>query len=760
MVFLLRSLVKLFPAFLHASLTGSIVIAFVILVRLLLKRAPKIFSYALWGIVLLRLLVPVSIESPVSIVPEPVDVSQIREVNNTLPEFTFETPQEQADHGAQEELSSSYTPAIQTVKRVDAQTYLTIIWLIGIAFMVLYGILSYWKVRRRVRISVPFRKGILVADDIDTPFVMGLLRPVIYIPGNLDRAERKYVIAHERHHIHRGDHIFKVLGFLALAVHWFNPLVWVAFLLAGRDMEMSCDEAVIRRYGEDIRADYSASLLDLASGHRILSITPLAFGEGDPTGRIRNLAKWKKPSVWVIILCIVICLTLAVCLLTDRNENAPEGAESEISEETTADTVGPTDAPPPDTNDWGVALKPDRVTRTGVTALFVYGGTVSGEDGAELTYGDFLSLDRLVDGTWVPCDELAGYNYFVGDSSYPVVDGYGMVHEWEDRFGELPDGHYRIGKLVTLTRPDRSTEERMVYGEFTLPDAVRTGPIPIEELPEHYSSEQAMIDGCFVSEDGIARHNQARFKDFANDARYGIPGFIRLYNCHYGDGFQWSVSDLQYDREVYTLTCRPDEEGTHTYTFRYLKHFTGEKAWEGADHDAYEYYILVNDDSVTFEDIMSGKLDTGDWQNPAHWTVFTEFTYLLDSPQLPEGPAKAELLFESKILIATVIPDRLEKIWFLFQEAEYLGYEPKTHSTNIGLQLILTGQNGETMTIDLDPDNDICKIGGEFVFYGAFDEPNYVEKLWYYLGIDAWPDIVYEKYPYAYRASVPYGPPA
>ena len=148
---------------------------------------------------------------------------------------------------------------------------------------------------------------------------------------------------------------------------------------------------------------------------------------------------------------------------------------------------------------------------------------------------------------------------------------------------------------------------------------------------------------------------------------------------------------------------------------------------------------------------MSGKLDMRDWKNPAHWTVFAEFTYLPDRPQLPEGPAKAELEFEGKILIATVVPDRLEKIWFLFQEAEYLGYEPKTHSVGVGLNLILQSQSGENMTIELDPDSDICRINGEFVFYGAYDEPDYIEKLWYYLGIPQWPDSVYEMYQNAYR---------
>lgn len=748
MVHIFETLTDHFPAFLHASMTGGIVILFVILMRLMLKRAPKIFSYALWAIVLLRLLLPISIESPVSIVPEPINVTQIRDAGNALPEFRFETAQDHAEDGVHEESSPAGVPSAQTVTSVGPQTYLTAIWLWGILLMLGYSAFSYWKLRRKVRIAVPFRKSIMIADDIDSPFVMGFFRPVIYLPGALERAERKYIIAHERYHIRRGDHIFKALGFLALTIHWFNPLVWVAFILAGRDMEMSCDEAVIRRYGADIRADYSASLLNQASGRRLFSVTPLAFGESDPAGRIRNLAKWKKPTVWVIIFCAILCIALAVCLLTD-----PKGPEQAISGPADLTSAPPTESTSPQLNDWGVALRPDRVSRIGATALFVYEGSVPGDEGAELTYGDLLTLDRFENGNWVAVEELPGYSYFVGDSSYPVVDGYGMVHEWPNRFGELPDGHYRIGKLLTLTRSDGSSEERMVYGEFTLPDSIRTGLIPMEELPEIYSSEQAMIDGCFVSEDGVARYNQELFRAFANDTWNGIPSVIRLYNCSYQNGyFQWSVSDLRYDGNVYTLTSH----GKHTYTFRCLKRYTGGQAWEGADHDAFEYYVLVNDDAVTFEDIMTGKLDMSDWKAPAHWTVFAELTYLPDRPQLPEGPAKAELVFEGEILLSTTDFDRLEKIWILFQEAEYLGYEPKTHSVGIGLDLILTSKNGDTLNIELDPDSDICRIGGEYVFYGGFDEPDYIEKLWYYLDIPAWPDAVYEKYPYAYRAAVPY----
>ena len=856
-----------FSHLMDISLTVSIVILAVIGIRQLLKRAPKIFAYALWGIVLLRLLVPISIESPVSIVPDQTAFSSVMELNEVLPEIEFETPQDRAHNEWIRENTPADEPFTQISRSFNAEIYLTLAWLIGMLVMMVTSAVSYGKLRKRVRVCVPFRKGIYIADDIDTPFVMGIFRPVIYLPGTLEDKERKYIITHEQHHIHRGDHIFKSLAFLALTIHWFNPLVWVAFVLAGRDMEMSCDEAVIRKLGEDVRADYSASLLNLATGHRLFAGTPLAFGEVNPTGRVRNLARWKKPAFWVVVICSVLCVVLAVCLLTDpeivkpmellqetaqtikvvlHNEPLPDGYfesrddkgnliftdgintvggvvcysipegiynpddhievllykmgipdymdadlyfrggmtsgdngwlaefESEVPEgeepsvyrrhhfylmegmvydiwfdmtqveyEKTEEIRVCINLPagkPAELKDWDVSIKPDRVSRTGATALFVYSGSIPGEEDAELIYGDFLILDKWVGGKWVPVEELQGYEYFVGDSSYPVADGYGMAHEWEDRFGELPDGTYRMGKQVTLVRQDGSRESRMVYGEFMLPDSIRTGLIPMEELPEVYGAEQAMIDGCFVSENGTARENKELFQSFAENARNGMPGVIRHYNCGYTDSFHWSVSDLRFDGNVYTLTT--DE---HTYTFRYLKHFTGEKAWEAADHDAFEFYVLVNDETVTLEDIYSGKLDMSDWKNPAHWTVYADLIYLPEQPRLPMNPAQAVLEFEGQPLVTTTDFDRLEKIWILFNEAEFLGYEPKTHSVGVGLNLILTSERGETMTIELDPDSDICRINGEFVFYGAPEEPDYIEKLWYYLGLEAWPDIVYEK---------------
>lgn len=938
---ILLFLIDHFPNLLDVNLTASIAILFVVCVRQFMKGAPKIFSYALWAIVLLRLLVPISIESPMSFVPERTEFSSMVDVNEVFPEVQFETPQDRADNAWYRENTPPGEPLVQTNRSLDAQTYLTFAWLTGIVFMLLRSVVSYWKLRKKVRVVIPFQKGIYIADDIDTPFVMGFLRPKIYLPGTLDPSEREYIIAHERHHIRRGDHIFKALAFLALTIHWFNPFVWAAFVLAGRDMEMSCDEAVIRKLGEDVRAEYAASLLNLATGQRLFAGTPLAFGEGDPTGRVRNLAKWKKPAFWVILICLIVCVILAVCLLTDPSKDISEETHSyekyyvidkqdvvatgvardstiavkfkrtsgphsfvvdiqykakedsawtslspqtleiaetcafqipigsrymieviptlgangyatfEISDQgvyaladidkssvnqiqlqnlhngqytflsdeaavseicayldgiigidfgsskgyyegTYAVTLqfrdtsqyfsvafgdsssfslgqgddgypvryellnceiqdvveffsqfdssgfewailGQTEATEETepTSQWGVSLKPERVSRTGATAIFHYSGIVPGEEGAQLSYGDFLSLDRLVDGNWIPCDELAGYNYFVGDSSYPVVDGYGMVHEWPERFGELTDGHYRLGKLVTLERADGSGESRMVYGEFTLPDSVFTGPIPLEDLPEIYSAEQAMIDGCFVSVDGVARDNQEAFHSFAQNAANGIPGFIRLFNCHYGEDYHWNAMDLSYDGDQFIL------QGSDTYTFRYLKHFTGEKDRPDASYDSYEYYVLTNDDTVTWEDILNHRVDAEE-----HWTVYAEYTYRPKHPDLPDKPNYAILEFADDSLITITNPDRLEKLVYLFENAEFLGYEPKTHSIGVGLNLVFTSGDKDFI-IELDPDSDICRINGEYVFYGAPDEPDYIYKLWEYLGITQWPDIVY-----------------
>jgi hypothetical protein len=202
------------------------------------------------------------------------------------------------------------------------------------AALLIYSTVSLIRLKRKLVGAILLRDNIYLADHIDSPFVMGQIRPKIYLPSSLAEKERDYILLHEEHHIRRGDHVVKLLSFIALCLHCFNPLVWIAFILSGKDMEMSCDEAVLRKLGGDIRADYSASLISLATGRRIIAGTPLAFGEGNTEGRIKNIAKWKKPAVWVIVVAVIVCVVLAVCLITNpmNRDTMLLGAEYRIAE--------------------------------------------------------------------------------------------------------------------------------------------------------------------------------------------------------------------------------------------------------------------------------------------------------------------------------------------------------------------------------------------------------------------------------------------
>lgn len=309
---------------LDMSLTASIVIIFVMLARLLLKKAPKAITYALWAVVLLRLLCPLNIESALSIVPQIESAAD----NYALAQAPAPAVQQGAnaygapDAGANGGSVQGGAANAYIAQHKSGNTYSAFIfygsyaWLLGAAAMLLCGAAKYIALRKRLCTAVRSRDNIYLAS-IPAPFVMGFIRPRIYLPYGLGDKETEYIIAHERHHIKRGDHIFKALGYLALSIYWFDPLVWAAFVLAGRDMEMSCDEAVIAKLGQSIRADYSASLLNFALGRRTAAPIPLAFGEGDAKGRIKNLAGWKKPAVLGVAAAALACAVLAFCLLSD-----------------------------------------------------------------------------------------------------------------------------------------------------------------------------------------------------------------------------------------------------------------------------------------------------------------------------------------------------------------------------------------------------------------------------------------------------------
>ena len=236
---------NLFPRVVNLSAVGSVVILFVLIARIVLCRAPKVFSYALWGIVLVRLLIPVSISSPVSAVPE-IQTTSPYEINAVLPEIQFETPADRQENMQNLEHSIQTGEVYAPIQHeVEPAEYLGIIWLIGTMAMTGYSVLSYLKIRKKVQISIPLRDNIYLADDIQSPFVIGLVRPRIYLPCGLSEGEQSYIILHEQHHIHRFDHWIKALAFFALTIHWFNPRCCLSMLRHGTLRQRSCVSRII-----------------------------------------------------------------------------------------------------------------------------------------------------------------------------------------------------------------------------------------------------------------------------------------------------------------------------------------------------------------------------------------------------------------------------------------------------------------------------------------------------------------------------------
>lgn len=326
---------ELFPRIFNMSVTAGIVIVCVLLTRLLLRKAPKVFSYALWAVVLFRLLCPVSVMAGFSLLglmdtPVKETTAHIGAVEYVQPEpARVEAPQTPLPAGTAPEAGNETHPQgeaqAEAAPAVPVAVIAAWIWLAGVLGMALYSVVTYLGLRRRLIGAVPLRENIYLADHIGSPFVMGLLRPKIYLPSSLTTQEQAYIIRHEQRHIRRLDHVAKALAFAALCVHWFNPLVWAAFILSGKDMEMSCDEAVVRDLGEGIRADYSASLLRLATGRRIIAGTPLAFGEGDTKGRIRNLVGWRKPKRWLALSAAVLCIVVVAACVANPQGNTDSG---------------------------------------------------------------------------------------------------------------------------------------------------------------------------------------------------------------------------------------------------------------------------------------------------------------------------------------------------------------------------------------------------------------------------------------------------
>jgi len=556
---------NLFSEILNMSMTGSVVILLVMLVRVLLKRSPKVYSYVLWSVVLFRLLCPVAFTAPVSILdvmePEMKEVSgntstvsYIPAAAGTYVDFVAVPQEGQPVHQGEVSQPKEELP----MKPMHAAA---LVWAAGTAGMLLYSIVQYLRLKRKLIGAVLLRGNIYLADHIDTAFVVGLLQPRIYLPSGVRGKERCYIFAHEQEHIRRLDHVIKLLAYLALCIHWFNPLVWAAFILAGKDMEMSCDEAVINKLGADIRADYSASLLRLATGKKIIAGMPLAFGEGDTKGRVLNMAKWKKPRLWVSILCMVLCVAVLVaCAVNPDQEKKP------VSEETWS---GAFELELPegyemDTDDQGNLVFTDGTKTIGGKRQYI------APEG--YLYPDYFSRDFLIDmGLPEASDESLGYS---GGGSVGGMGSSGWTAEY---FSDVPPG-------IQMT-------VNTFHQFFVMEDGITIIDIWFDLLAVDNHTKEAILNSIEIPEIGryaLKPVNQNSLAAFSDE---NINILITCFHNEEGSGMADIFLLLSVDPDLHTVTMGSVLRDTYVSLPDFQGHTTGNdtfsacyalgKAWGG-----------------------------------------------------------------------------------------------------------------------------------------------------------------------------------
>ncbi|MGN1443770.1 MAG: M56 family metallopeptidase [Acutalibacteraceae bacterium] len=316
----------------NMSISASWIVLAVLLLRPLLRKAPKWIPVLLWGIVAVRLICPFSVESALSLIPSAETISPGI--------MTDATPQINTgitfiNSALNPVIGSSLTPdPVASANPLQILIpVLSVVWVVGIALMLAYSAVSYLFLLSKVRTAVRLRENIFQSENVSSSFVLGIIRPRIYLPFQINARDMEHVIAHEEAHICRKDHLWKPLGFLLLALHWFNPLMWLGYVLLCRDIEFACDEKVVRKLDSGQRADYSQALLTCSVKRRMIATCPLAFGEVGVKDRVKSVLNYKKPAFWIIVAAIVISIAAAVCFLTDpADKHLYERTDNDVNE--------------------------------------------------------------------------------------------------------------------------------------------------------------------------------------------------------------------------------------------------------------------------------------------------------------------------------------------------------------------------------------------------------------------------------------------
>ena len=545
---------ELFLKIINMSISASWLVLAVLILRFVLKKAPKWINVLLWGIVAIRLICPFSFESTLSLIPSaetiPLNIGM-----DTTP--TINSGISAINNAVNPIISQSNTPmagASVNLLQITIGIY-EYIWIFGMIALALYTAISYWRLRRKVDTAVRYKDNIFQSENVSFPFVLGIIKPRIYLPFKMNGQYLEYVVAHEQAHICRKDHWWKPLGFLLLMIHWFNPLMWLAYVLLCRDIELACDEKVIKELCNEQRGDYTQALVACSVNRRMIAACPLAFGEVSVKERVKSVMNYKKPAFWVIIIAVIICVGVAACFLTNPKQDrytlrivVPAGSqeefvytEEEVSTVRNSIKIWSGDG----LGDTEVLLFPvNKTAETGYTATY-------------LTHGMPVEFDAEND-TWFkigvnmqnPTNEDIIVYVEVENVEVRIVDEINSVIKWFD-YTENPSA-----------MDDESTINLPIYPDVTFSynqaQIIASKPFDTSELTDH----TILITGMPIWNAYFADLTGDDYPEICATYTFGsgiIDSRIIIYDYAKGSSYELS------DRGYFDFTLRLNEADGYLY---------------------------------------------------------------------------------------------------------------------------------------------------------------------------------------------------
>ena len=545
---------ELFLKIINMSISASWLVLAVLILRFVLKKAPKWINVLLWGIVAIRLICPFSFESTLSLIPSaetiPLNIGM-----DTTP--TINSGISAINNAVNPIISQSNTPmagASVNLLQITIGIY-EYIWIFGMIALALYTAISYWRLRRKVDTAVRYKDNIFQSENVSFPFVLGIIKPRIYLPFKMNGQYLEHVVAHEQAHICRKDHWWKPLGFLLLMIHWFNPLMWLAYVLLCRDIELACDEKVIKELGNEQRGDYTQALVACSINRRMIAACPLAFGEVSVKERVKSVMNYKKPAFWVIIISVIVCVGVAVCFLTNPKQDSytlrivvPAGSQEkfvytdeEVSTIRNSIKIWSGDG----LGDTEVLLFPvNKTAETGYTATY-------------LTHGMSVEFDAEND-TWFkigvnmqnPTNEDIIVYVEVENVEVRIVDEINSVIKWFD-YTENPSA-----------MDDESTINLPIYPDVTFSynqaQIIASKPFDTSELTDH----TILITGMPIWNAYFADLTGDDYPEICATYTFGsgiIDSRIIIYDYAKGSSYELS------DRGYFDFTLRLNEADGYLY---------------------------------------------------------------------------------------------------------------------------------------------------------------------------------------------------